>query len=292
MKKLKIKSIRKKSRKSTKNISRRKKRSTKRFKKRSTKRKLRNNDGGQEIWDSFYDNNKKNFDKTIFTIEHTVPISKNNEIIYDTSLELPYPKTNNDMIRIKNYRYGIYPINIVNITPSPIKSVIPTTTSTIKSEFGFDVQLRTWLTNKKNIVNIYKILDDAIDYYEKKIISKEQRNRFLNNISWSIPSETNISDIVRFINDKNCPYILEIGSGLGLWASILKNTTDITVHATDDFSWYKDKSTDKFYTDEIENINYKDAIKKYNDENSCLFLCWPPPKNDLAKYCLENFKGL
>ena len=68
------------------------------------------------------------------------------------------------MIRIKNYRYGIYPINIVNITPSPIKSVIPTTTSTIKSEFGFDVQLRTWLTNKKNIVNIYKILDDAIDY--------------------------------------------------------------------------------------------------------------------------------
>lgn len=154
---------------------------------------------------------------------------------------------------------------------------------------NYSTQLRKCLQNDLDCEDIYKILNDVCIYYKNILTTQDQRSFFFNTISWSIPTKQNINDIIKFIRSNECPYILEIGSGLGLWASILKNTTDIKVNATDDFSWYKDK--EKMFCTEIENINYTDAIYKYNDENSCLFLCWPPPDNDLAAYCLKNFKG-
>jgi len=212
------------------------------------------------------------------------------------------------MISINNYGFGIYPRNIINVTPTtpstivsnyavaaPLRkhtagtSLVSKTTATF---IGYDDQLRTFFENKKikkpNERDLYEILLDIVDYYET-LYDKKETTKILNKISWSIPREQNINDIIKFIQSMKCSYILEIGSGLGLWASILKNTTDIKVNATDDFSWYKDK--EKMFCTEIENINYTDAIYKYNDENSCLFLCWPPPDNDLAAYCLKNFKG-
>lgn len=150
---------------------------------------------------------------------------------------------------------------------------------------NYSTQLRKCLQNDLDCKDIYKILNDVCIYY-KILTTPDQRSFFFNTISWSIPTKQNINDIIKFIRSNECPYILEIGSGLGLWASILKKN-DIKVHATDDHSWSKDK----FYTNEIENINHVDAIKKYNDENACLFLCWPPQDNDLSKYCLQNFNG-
>jgi hypothetical protein len=153
----------------------------------------------------------------------------------------------------------------------------------------YSTRLKKILENKTYTVDdIYKILNDITEYYERNVFLSDDIHFFFNTISWSIPSEQNINDIVKFTRINECPYILEIGSGLGLWASILRKN-NIKVHATDDFSWYKDKEK-MFYT-EIENINYQDALKKYNDENACLLLCWPPKDDDLAKYCLQNFNG-
>lgn len=152
---------------------------------------------------------------------------------------------------------------------------------------NYSTQLRKCLQNDLDCKDIYKILNDVCIYY-KILTTPYQISFFFNTISWSIPTKQNINDIIKFIRSNECPYILEIGSGLGLWSSILKKN-DIKVHATDVHSWHEGK--DKFYTNEIENINHVDAIKKYNDENACLFLCWPPEDNDLAKYCLQNFNG-
>lgn len=154
---------------------------------------------------------------------------------------------------------------------------------------NYSTQLRKCLQNDRDCEDIYEILDRVLEHYERNIYTKDEKSIFFNSIAWSIPAEQNINDIIKFIRSNKCPYIVEIGSGLGLWASILKKN-DIKVHATDDHSWYDGK--DKlFYTNEIENINHVDAIKKYNDENACLFLCWPPKDNDLAEYCLQNFNG-
>lgn len=151
----------------------------------------------------------------------------------------------------------------------------------------YSTQLKEFLLNKTDHnEDIYEILDNLSDYYNKYIFTRDEIQFFFHTISWSIPTSQNINDIIKFIRSNECSYILEIGSGLGLWASILRKN-DIIVHATDDLSYYKDE--EMFYT-EIENINYKDALKKYKDENACLFLCWPP-KDDLAKYCLQHFNG-
>ena len=142
---------------------------------------------------------------------------------------------------------------------------------------------------KKNLVekkDVYILLSNLCNYFDKNIF--HQKEYFFKTISWSIPSKKNIDDIKEFMKNNNCSYILEIGSGLGLFASILKNE-DVIVNATDDFTWYKSEEK-LFYTD-VENIGYKHSINRYNDNNACLFLCWPPKDDVLAEYCLTNFNG-
>ena len=136
---------------------------------------------------------------------------------------------------------------------------------------------------KKN--NIFVILTHIVNYY-KLISIPFYRHVFFDTFSWSIPTEDNINNIVSFIEYNKCSYILEIGSGRGLWTAILKFMM-VRIYATDDNSWYKDND---FYTD-VNPIDYVEAISKYKDENACLFLCYPPNKDLLAEYCLENFNG-
>jgi len=148
----------------------------------------------------------------------------------------------------------------------------------------YTTELRNKLSGKKDV---YILLSNLCNYFDNNIFNPIQKQYFFNTISWSIPSKENIDDIKEFIRYNNCPYILEIGSGLGLYASILKK--DVIVNATDDFSWYKSEEK-LFYTD-VENIGYEYAINLYNDINACLFLCWPPRDHVLAEYCLKNFNG-
>jgi len=147
----------------------------------------------------------------------------------------------------------------------------------------YSTELKNKLSGKKDV---YILLSHLCNYFDKNIFHKKQY--FFNTISWSIPSKKNIDDIKEFIRYNNCPYILEIGSGHGLFASILKNE-DVIVNATDDFSWYK--SEEKLLYTDVENIGYEYAINLYNDINACLFLCWPPKDDVLSEYCLKNFNG-
>ena len=97
--------------------------------------------------------------------------------------------------------------------------------------------------------------------------------------SYVLPSLDNIKNIKEFLEQNKCPQILEIGSGMGLWATLLRRK-EMQIIATD----IEVKDT---YT-EVKQINCGDAIEKY--KSCCLFLCWPD-KETIDSESLKKFKG-
>lgn len=83
--------------------------------------------------------------------------------------------------------------------------------------------------------------------------------------------------------------VLEVGAGTGLVAKYL-NAVGVNIIATDDYSWHKkDFSKWKsFYP--VENLDYRDAIKKYNAD--FLLLCWPMYEDPLATNAAKLFSEL
>jgi hypothetical protein len=156
---------------------------------------------------------------------------------------------------------------------------------------------------------MYSILNDL----DQKKLNSSNYSYIWRVTSYSIPTEKILCEIKLFLDNKKCSQILEVGSGLGLWASILKlcnvNVVATDSHVTDykneilklplkdEQKDYLKKRDILFYTS-VENIDAHDAIKKYLT-SCCLFLCWPPSKEhikDDKKYfiagdILEQFKG-
>ena len=116
--------------------------------------------------------------------------------------------------------------------------------------------------------------ENMVKFYEPHNISKEYITKisidiFVKRFAYSVPTKKNIRELVDFIdNDK----VLEIGSGSMLWSKLLQ-LNDVTVFPTDNMEFYKNGTIDKIYGT-IENIDYLEAVKKYNDICNVLFVSW------------------
>lgn len=111
----------------------------------------------------------------------------------------------------------------------------------------------------------------------------QRRQFFCKLYSWAIPSKTAINEIKKFVeNDR----ILEIGSGKGLWAKLLR-LNDVKIDPTDNNSWKK-KEIGKRYL-RVKNINHIDASK--NTTNNCIMYCWPPYDSKMAFESIKTFNG-
>ena len=162
-----------------------------------------------------------------------------------------------------------------------LKDIIDTVFNPIKS--------RTIYTVKDVIehVNlIYKAMySTRIQRSTDATMKMQQKIKFNNSVAWAIPTMNILNYIKYIVGDDS---ILEIGAGYGLWAACLK-MIGCNIIPTDDYTWMKNNK-DKHketYTD-IENISYGDALVKYN-ECKILFLCWPPPKDDLPYKIIKQF---
>lgn len=113
-----------------------------------------------------------------------------------------------------------------------------------------------------------KITDKIDDKYYADFFSGHRREGFVYKYAWGTPDENAILKIKKFVDNET---ILEVGSGNGLWAFLLKEY-NVHVIATDDFSDYTSPKDLKTYTT-VENIDCKEAIKKYSNAK-VLMICW------------------
>jgi len=115
-----------------------------------------------------------------------------------------------------------------------------------------------------------------------------RRDSFIEEYGWSVPSKEAIEEIKKFVGDGR---VLEVGSGYGLWAKLLRDV-GINTHATDNLSWPEDSTwhpSKKQFTS-IENISNIEAIEKYPGYN-VLMMSWPNYDDPFAISSLEAFKG-
>lgn len=134
--------------------------------------------------------------------------------------------------------------------------------------------------------------EQAFEYFKKNYHDSIQehfkRDYFTQNYGWSIPDKQSLQKIKRFVGSDQ---VLEIGSGYGLWAKLMKEI-GINVIATDVLSDLEQKEyrpLDKFFT-EVEDMPHSQAINKYGSAN-VLMLSWPPYLCSMATQSIKDFKG-
>ncbi len=115
------------------------------------------------------------------------------------------------------------------------------------------------------------------------IIAHLQRSSFTSNFSWAIPSISAIHKICEFAADQP---ILEVGSGLGLWAGLIQArggkiipTDSFTTHGT---------SMDRTFI-HVQQMDGVSAVK--NIQTPVLFMCWPGYRDPMAENALRTFTG-
>jgi len=127
------------------------------------------------------------------------------------------------------------------------------------------------------------------DLYLKNIMGDYyRRKQFIENYGWSVPTKEAIEKLKSFIGGEQ---VLEVGSGLGLWAKLMRDI-GINIIATE---MEPDSSKNNYIGErvphtEIERINGMEAISKYGN-SGVLFISWPPYDNPLANDIVKSFKG-
>lgn len=108
-------------------------------------------------------------------------------------------------------------------------------------------------------------------------------------INWGLPSDECFDKIKTLVGSKT---ILEIGSGWGFWAMMLR-LKGCDVIATDDYSWMKVCIEEKKFTN-VEQIASADVFSQNRSEINnaeVLLLVWPEYKSPMAYDALRYFKG-
>jgi len=113
----------------------------------------------------------------------------------------------------------------------------------------------------------------------------QQREEFVKNYSWAIPSEKAVQKIKDFAGGQT---ILEVGAGLGLWAKLLKDS-GVSIVPTD-LSLKNDYVAKKDPYINVEEIGHLEAIQKYG-HHKILMMIWPPYDHPMANETLKAFKG-
>jgi hypothetical protein len=118
-------------------------------------------------------------------------------------------------------------------------------------------------------------------FYARIFCESVKRHRMTENWSFALPCKEALDKITSYSP------VIEIGSGRGLWAHLLKkNGCDIIASDIKDSNWYK---STELLTD-IEDLSALDAISKY--PNRTVLTCWPPYGFYLMKKHLAPIKNL
>jgi len=131
----------------------------------------------------------------------------------------------------------------------------------------------------------YLSYTDPTQYYAARSRVVAVRNRLVHKYAWCIPGQEALEAISRYAP------IIEIASGIGYWASRLKEM-DVDVVAYDiwkvpDREEYRSlQYPNKWFDVKIGSF---DVVENHPDRS--LFLCWPPPSFPVAMLALKNYTG-
>lgn len=141
-----------------------------------------------------------------------------------------------------------------------------------------------WKENRKFTLHVFEILDILYDY--PHLLENEYfKDKFIKHIGYSIPTFDSLKVISKAVKDK---MVLEIGSGLGLYATILRMMR-LKILVTDNYSMLPLLNKNIKTWTVIENLTSLDAVKKYRDAE-VLMSIWPP-MDCMAEEALKEFKG-
>jgi hypothetical protein len=120
----------------------------------------------------------------------------------------------------------------------------------------------------------------------EKILNRvRRRDQFVSNYGWAVPSQEAIDKIKNFVGGGQ---ILEVGSGLGMWAKLIQDA-GVKITPTD----IKEKSghldPNKPFFTEVEQMDHLQALQQYG-QHDVLMLVWPG-RDSMAQQALNNFKG-
>ena len=163
----------------------------------------------------------------------------------------------------------------------------------------WDEIYKYWALGKNNDLAIEHIMkrmnmskEEAEDFFYKNDALSEmyRRDAFVKRYSWASPTKEAIERIKQFTGNDT---ILEIGSGYGLWARLLKDE-GVNIVATNKPFTKEDGHIPEIknisFIEEIEELDHKKAIEKYGKYN-VLMMCWPPYDDPMAYESLKEFKG-
>ena len=143
-----------------------------------------------------------------------------------------------------------------------------------------------WLAQKLNVP-----FDKVVSYLQQHnglMYDWYSREYFTNQYGWSVPSQEAIEKIKKFVEGDS---VLEIGSGYGMWAKLMKDD-GISIYATDHITAPgRDAHVPhkKSFID-VEDLNAERALQKYYGTN-VLMMSWPPYESPMAATSLESFGG-
>lgn len=129
--------------------------------------------------------------------------------------------------------------------------------------------------------SIWERLSASLDFYYARSVATR-------NYSWAVPCPRAIDSIAAFADGAQ---ILEVGSGLGLWARLLRDHGAAVV-ATDSspgLAWSKPDEYVGTYT-AVEQLSALEAVAQYPDSD-VLMIVWPPYNTPMAAQALRAFKG-
>lgn len=114
------------------------------------------------------------------------------------------------------------------------------------------------------------------------------RRKFVDQYSWAIPNDAALNAIA-----KHSP-IIEIGAGMGYWASLLR-AIDVDILAYDrdppkpgsKNNWHQNAAEREPWTKVLRG-SPSDAARH---PERALFLCWPPLGLTMAVNCLRRYRG-
>lgn len=132
-------------------------------------------------------------------------------------------------------------------------------------------------TSKEALAEVGFILNDeqANDFkLSSWLIEELPHNAIRKKYGWGIPSEEAIQGILNHLEE--CPGLLEIGAGSGLWSAIVKSRTDKPVIACE---LNRRGDTPKPVFCEVQNIAGEDLIAQHPDYS--VLIVWPDV-NDMS----------
>jgi len=112
---------------------------------------------------------------------------------------------------------------------------------------------------------------------EDTLLALKTRDRAISLGMYAMVTWQWINPLAKWIGTRKC---LEVMSGRG-WLSLALRHKGVTIHATDNFSWFEKRDWRNPVLPDIEHLDAVASIKKYGSGIDILIMSWPPyAKND------------